>query len=219
MITFVCKIGKVLVYLLEAIGRVFALVWTQKMSRLWESVISHIYTGWLRYRFKEFGKDSLISYRAMNLKGLEHIKIGNKSKIGANVQLTAWSINSNRPIIRIGNNCCIRDNAHITAIDFIRIGDNLLTGTNVLISDNAHGEFTKSDLVKSPLVRSVTSKGGVTIGDNVWLGNNVCVLSGVTIGQGVVVGANSVVLHDVPDFTMVAGTPARVVKRLSEKNE
>lgn len=135
--------------------------------------------------------------------------------IGANVQLTAWQGDYGAPLIRIGNKCTIRDFAHITAVRSIIIGDNLLTGTNVLISDNSHGGFSSEHLNMPPHCRPVCSKGGVVIGDNVWLGDNVCVLAGVTIGNGVVVGANSVVTHDIPDFSLAAGCPAKVVKRIS----
>ena len=53
-----------------------------------------------------------------------------------------------------------------------------------------------------------TTKGPVTIGDNVWLGANVVVTSGVTIGRRAVIGANSVVTEDVPAFAIAAGAPA-----------
>lgn len=54
----------------------------------------------------------------------------------------------------------------------------------------------------------------VVIRDKVWLGFNVIVLKGVTIGEGSVVAAGSVVTRDVPDFTLVAGNPARFIRSL-----
>lgn len=54
----------------------------------------------------------------------------------------------------------------------------------------------------------------ISIGDNVWIGFDACILPGVTIGEGAIVGARSVVSHDVPPYTIVAGNPARVVKQL-----
>ena len=112
------------------------------------------------------------------------------------------------PQIRIGNKCTIRDFAHITAVRSIIIGDNLLTGTNVLISDNSHGGFSSEREYAAALPPRMLERRGVVIGDNV------CVLAGVTIGNGVVVGANSVVTHDIPDFSLAAGCPAKVVKRI-----
>lgn len=54
----------------------------------------------------------------------------------------------------------------------------------------------------------------ISIGDNVWIGFDACILPGVTIGEGAIVGARSVVSHDVPAYTVVAGNPARVVRQL-----
>ena len=48
-------------------------------------------------------------------------------------------------------------------------------------------------------------------GNNVWLGNNVCVMPGVTIGDGAIVGTNSLVTHDIPSFTVAAGVPAKEI--------
>jgi len=54
----------------------------------------------------------------------------------------------------------------------------------------------------------------IHIGDNVWIGFDVCVLPGVTLGEGAIVGARSVVVEDVAPYTIVAGNPARFVRRL-----
>ena len=64
--------------------------------------------------------------------------------------------------------------------------------------------------------RPLTSKGAVVIEDNVWLGDNVCVLSGITIGKGAIIGANSVVTHSIPPYSVAAGTPAKVIKQITD---
>ena len=56
----------------------------------------------------------------------------------------------------------------------------------------------------------------ITVGSNVWIGGGVKVMPGVTIGDGAVVGGGSVVVHDVPPDTLVAGNPARVIRKLKE---
>ncbi|GJE75236.1 2,3,4,5-tetrahydropyridine-2,6-dicarboxylate N-acetyltransferase [Methylorubrum suomiense] len=57
------------------------------------------------------------------------------------------------------------------------------------------------------------SKGDVVIGHDVWLGSGCLILSGITIGHGAVVGARAVVTRDVPPYTVVVGSPARIVRR------
>jgi len=91
----------------------------------------------------------------------------------------------------------------------IRIGDRVRIGHDVSL-------LTVDHHVGSEAMRSGPRKyGPIEIGDGAWLASRVVVLPGVRIGAGAVVGAGSVVTRDVPDNTLVAGTPARVVRRLS----
>jgi len=57
----------------------------------------------------------------------------------------------------------------------------------------------------------------ITIGEDCWFGGNVTVCPGITIGRGVTIGAGSVVTKDVPDFVVIAGNPARVLKTIESK--
>ncbi|MBO7119859.1 MAG: acyltransferase [Bacteroidaceae bacterium] len=178
--------------------------------------MNYMYSGYLRRRFSKFGCGASVGYKAINLRGLKYITIGEKTEIGKHAQLTAWDHyngDSFSPEITIGANCLIREGVHISAIQSIKIGDNLLTGSNVLITDNSHGPFTSDQLKTHPRQRPLVSKGPVAIGNNVWLGNNVCIMPGVTIGDGAIVGANSVVTHDIPSYTIAAGVPAQIIKR------
>ena len=89
----------------------------------------------------------------------------------------------------------------------IEIGDNVTLAPRVHIL--CHDASTKAFL-------NYTKIGRVTIGDNVFIGAESVVLPGVTIGSNVIVGANSTVTHDVPDNTVVAGSPAKVLCSLEE---
>jgi acetyltransferase-like isoleucine patch superfamily enzyme len=98
----------------------------------------------------------------------------------------------------------------------VEIGDFALISWNVVIMDNYR-------LPLDPLRRRALLERGrlqhgdarpVRIGAVTWIGFDVCVLPGVTIGDGVVVGARSVVADDVEPFTVVAGNPARAIRRL-----
>lgn len=184
-----------------------------QLSYKWRAFRSHLYTIMIRRGFNSFGKGSLIIYKADMLRGCKYISIGNNTEISHNCRLTAWDKHGTQhfcPKIVIGNNCKIGAYSHITAIGNITIGDNLLTGSNVLISDNAHGNIHDTNL--PPMERPLRTKGDIRIGKNVWIGNNVCILSGVTVGDGAIIAAGSIVNKDVPEHTIVAGSPAKVVK-------
>ena len=89
----------------------------------------------------------------------------------------------------------------------IEIGDDVTMAPRVHIL--CHDASTKAFL-------NYTKIGRVTIGNKVFIGADTVVLPGVTIGSNVIIGANSTVTHDVPDNTVVAGSPARVLCTLEE---
>lgn len=60
--------------------------------------------------------------------------------------------------------------------------------------------------------------GEIHIGDNCWLASNVVVCGGVTIGEGCVIGAGSVVTRDIPPYSLAAGNPCRVIRKITEKD-
>ncbi len=66
----------------------------------------------------------------------------------------------------------------------------------------------------NPIHRPLVVKGPIVIEDNVWIGERVCILSGVNIGKGAIIAANSVVTHDVPEYCVAAGSPAKVIKQI-----
>jgi len=205
--------------LLQDIGVLLSYFWTLNTSAKWKRFKAHIYTGYLKRSFFSLGSGTTIDCYAANLKGLSSVKVGERSHLGKNIQLTVWNTNeANRkaPVIVIGDDCNIRENAHITAINKIHIGNHLLTGTNILITDNAHGVSEYHQLLLPPSERKLSTKGEIRIGNNVWLGNNVCILSGVSIGDGCIIAANSVVTKDIPSFCVAAGVPAKIIKQCNE---
>lgn len=169
-----------------------------------------LYLKWLKKQFAHFGEGSSISH-ILNLGGAEFISIGENVHFGEYCVLEAIPENK-KPEITVGDNSRIGDFAHLGAVDFIHIGKNVYTGRYILINDHSHGspEERFSDI--PPFNRKLYSKGGITIEDNVWIGDKVAILSGVTIGKGAIIGANSVVTKDIPAFSIAAGSPARIIK-------
>lgn len=144
----------------------------------------------------------------------EHISIGEGSVLHRHILMEVTRGNKDAaPKIVVGKNCHIGEYNHFSSNEYIEIGDGLLTGRYVLITDNSHGLVRGGDKNIPPHERIIVSKGPIVIGKNVWLGDCVAIMANVKIGDGAIVAAHSVVTHDVPPFSLVAGVPARVVKK------
>ena len=176
-----------------------------------------MYSGYLSKKFRGFGKNTIIDFDQVLIRGEKYIDLGADCYIARGCQITATDSHGGEkwtPEIKIGNYCNIGSFSHITAVTGIYIGDNVLTGKSILITDNAHGASERSLLDIPPRLRPLSSKGPVRIEDNVWIGDKASIMPGVTIGKGSIVAANSVVTHDVPPYCMVGGIPAKILKRL-----
>ena len=110
---------------------------------------------------------------------------------------------------RVGRNVFINQGCTLMDIGGIDIGDDVLVGPNVSLITAGH-PLTPS------LRRTGITAAPICVGRNVWIGAGAVVLQGVTIGEDAVVGAGAVVTRDVPPATLVAGAPARVVRRLDD---
>mgnify|MGYP002771552629 FL=1 len=193
------------------IGRILFYLYPVKFHVKIRSMMNWVYTGWYIKYFYSFGQNSKLEGN-LHLHGGNMISIGSSVLIGANSFITAFSNNQPSIKIKIGNGCVFGPDCHISAIKGVYIGNGIRTGKSVLISDNAHGDsHIREQLLMSPDERPLTTKGPIYIGDNVWIGEKAAILSGVKIGDGAIIGANSVVTHDVPPYTVVAGCPAKII--------
>lgn len=204
----------VIKHIMNWLGTILSFVLPSNYPDLIDACRSHFNTGFHKRYFYHWGKASLLGYNS-GLYGTKHISIGNNTVFLPNNRIAAYpSKASESPIIKIGDNCHFGSFSHITAINSITIGDNVLTGSYVLISDNSHGDSQADTLTISPLKRPLVSSGSVLIGSNVWIGDKVCILPNVKIGQCSIIGAGSIVTHDIPEYSVAAGNPARVIKKL-----
>ncbi len=109
----------------------------------------------------------------------------------------------------IGDRTHIQPRCQINAyMSDIHIGSHVEIAPNCAFYPYNHGIAPGENIAKQP----ITTKGGITIEDDVWLGFGVIVLDGVTIGKGAVIGAGSVVTGDIPANAIAGGIPARVLK-------
>lgn len=170
--------------------------------------------------FQNIGINSNIE-TPKQITGAENIKIGDFTTIGHSAWFGAFSqyLNQNfTPKIIIGNNVRIGNYACITSIDEIVIDDGCLFSEYVYISDHYHGANPTIGL--SPKDQPLFTKGPVHIGQNSFIGYRVTILSGVTLGKNCIIGAHSVVNKSFPDYSMIAGSPAKLIKIFNfEKND
>lgn len=130
-------------------------------------------------KFKSCGNN--VFFEDYNLiTGEKCICIGDESDFQTGLYLTAWPRYANQvfsPEIKIGSNCHIGAYNHITCTNRIIIGDGCLTGMWVTITDNSHGAIDYDSMQIPPVERHLESKGPVIIGKNVWIGENIMILS------------------------------------------
>jgi len=107
--------------------------------------------------------------------------------------------------ITIGNNFYMNAGCHL--LGEITIGDDVMIGPKTVIWGRDHGISKEKPMKYQPHY-----KKPIIIGNDVWIGANVTILKGVNISDGVVVGAGSVVTKDIPEYAIVVGNPAKVVK-------
>ncbi len=165
--------------------------------------------------YKKFGRGSLIKHPA-KIWNKRSIEIGKSVFIAENSFLSVVKTENTRPMLSIGDNVCIGSNVHISCSRRIIIEDSVLMSDRVFIGDGIHS----FDDPATPVInQEMKFLGEVVIKKGSFIGINSVILPGVTIGQNSIVGASSVVTKDVPDFTVVAGNPARIIKRYDEVSQ
>ena len=198
------------------IGKLFgylSLIIPNKASYPWYLIKRAYITARKRNQFKQFGKGSLLA-PGTKLYTPKYVSVGDNSSIMSHCIIETCTIDENKPNLEIGNNVSIGEYSHITCANKITIGDGVLTGRFVLITDNSHGNNTKEVAEIAPLAREINSNGPVCIGANVWIGDKVTILPNVTIGKGCIIAANAVVTKDIPEYSVAAGVPAKVIKTI-----
>lgn len=166
----------------------------------------------------KMGNNSLIE-KPKIISGTENIIIGDNTVIGHSIWLSAYDRYRGQvftPKIVIGSNVNIGHYACITAIDEVKIENGCLISQFVYISDHYHG--IDPTFNKSPKDQDLLSKGKVEIGENTFLGFRVTILSGVKLGRHCVVGSHSVVNRSFPEYSMIAGAPAKLIKKFDFDN-
>lgn len=150
------------------------------------------------------------------------MRLGARLTTGRHVRLDAFPIEAGRTVLVIGSDVQLNDSVHIGAAELVEIGDHTLIASRVFITDHSHGQYDRPDSGSSPCIipvhRPIVAKP-VSIGCNVWLGEQVCIMPGVKIGDGAVIGAGSVVTRDIPPGCVAVGNPAKVIRQWNDSSK
>lgn len=185
----------------------------KKVLRKIEHFFSRLYWG---KRLGELGSLTMIDRKSVwhNPKAMA---LGSKVLIRTGCQLSVRRMREHGVAhgaairLRIGDQSSLQQGCKVAAAQSISIGRQVMIADNVFITDHDH--IYDDPHVPAALVRELRS-APVVIEDGCWLGYGTVVLKGVRIGKRSVIGANSVVTRDVPPFSVAAGNPARVIKKI-----
>lgn len=176
--------------------------WYHRPRRPWNIARLHV----------ELARREAFARGAMHGNPLQMLREG-RLEIGAHAYFEpgVW-ITSDSGRIVIGGGSLLNLNVMVAAVERVQIGAHCMLANGCMVTDGNH----RFDDPETPVPwQGFTSKGPVVLGDNVWLGANAVVTSGVTIGRRSVIGANSVVLDDIPPFSVAAGAPAKVLRTIT----
>jgi serine acetyltransferase len=168
----------------------------------------------LAERFGTFGAGTCIDFPPATLLNVESIHVGRDVLVGRQATLAAgYGAGDPRLPARalvIGDGCVLGAGITITAHEYVELGEGVYTGQRVFITDASHGYQDRN----TPVGRQFGSHQPVRIGSGTWIGHAAVILPGTRIGRNIVVAAGAVVRGEVEDHAVVAGNPARVVRRL-----
>lgn len=126
--------------------------------------------------------------------------------IGENSTITTPFAGAAFDRMKIGNNVFINSNCLAMARGGITIEDDVMLAGNVQLLSNNHDEYERQVL----LCKKIVIKKGA------WIGAGASIMPGVTVGKYAIVGAGAIVTKDVPDYSVVVGIPAKVIKTLEK---
>ena len=185
-----------------------------KLSAYIQLICTNIY--WKRL-FSNIGSHTVITGRH-RIRGHEYIQIGDNCWFGDSLRLEAISQYAGKkytPRLVIEDKVCINQNFHCTCAEEVVIGKGTSITANCGVFDIIH---PYKNILENPREAVIETKP-VTIGKDCLIGMNSVILPGTKIGNHCVIGANSVVSGDYPNYCVIAGAPAKIVRIYDHENK
>ncbi|MFA4932981.1 MAG: acyltransferase [Candidatus Omnitrophota bacterium] len=191
-------------------------LWCVRKTRLslWRWLLkSFYYTPMFISSCCSVGKNLILLDGIPEINGFLKIVVGNNVTIYGKNSAFGGGLRNITPVLEIGDNTFIGPNVRMGILKSISIGKHCLLAADIILNDNdGHPlEWRKrrnKEAVDDNNVRPII------IEDDVWIGRGCFICKGVKIGKGSIIGARSVVTKDVEPFTIVAGQPARLIKKI-----
>jgi acetyltransferase-like isoleucine patch superfamily enzyme len=179
--------------------------------------LTKMYSAWLSltYPFASIGKNVTAHFTCkVSRQRSPRISLGNSVNLLEHVWLNvATGDPTGDPTIVIDDNCSIGSDSVISGKNRVHIERDVLVGQQVVIQDHSHAY----EDVEAPIIRQGITKGGtIRIGEGSWIGRGAAILCSrgeLTIGRHCVVSANSVVMRSIPDYSVVFGMPATIIRQ------
>jgi acetyltransferase-like isoleucine patch superfamily enzyme len=155
-----------------------------------------------------FGRFGNVSYigKPVSIVGAKNIFIGDKVRIYPGIRMET----ANGGSIKINDDCSIAQNVHITADgEELSIGSGTIILGNSFITNLDH-EYKE---IGVPILKQKRAVKTTRIGNNCFIGMDACIQAGTILGKQCIVGANAVVRGKFPDYCVIVGVPAKIIKR------
>ncbi|WP_329124802.1 acyltransferase [Streptomyces sp. NBC_01465] len=164
-------------------------------------------------RFARLGEGACIAFPAGAIFGEQWISIGDHTLVGAQVSISAGYATGQdlgpEVVVDIGQRCSVGRGSHIVGHRSLHIGNDVFIAPYVYITDQNHTYLDPGQPIGGQWPQNVP----VFIGDGCWIGTGAIILPGVRLGRNTVVAGGAVVRGQFPDHCVLAGVPARVVRR------
>jgi acetyltransferase-like isoleucine patch superfamily enzyme len=185
--------------------------------------LTQLYSWWvsLIYPFASKGRNLDVHYMSqLTRTRASRISLGNSVSLKKGAWLNvATEDTEGEPVIVIEDNCNIGTDSIISAKNLIHLEPYVLVAQSVLMVDHNHGY---EDITVPIVKQGITEGGRIRIGWGSWIAHGAAILcpkGELTIGRNCVIAANSVVTRSIPDYSLVAGLPARIIRQYDPESK